>query len=536
MIVMLAACGRQTDGVNIDAARFLANVTELSSDKYGGRAPMSEGERMTLDFVEGEFRKAGLEPLFDGSFLQPVPLISMEPGPETAQFAFNHAETRETLTYAEQYVAWTQRIEPQVTVADSEIVFVGYGIVAPEFGWNDYEGQDMKGKTALVLVNDPGFALKDAAMFKGRAMTYYGRWIYKLEEAARQGAAAVLLIHDTGPASYGWDTVRNSWTGPGFYLPPKETGIEPVTIASWIQFDVASALLATAGFNLEELHHRALSPAFEPIPLGTMLDAGIENTIIRGESFNVGGILPGSDAPGEAFIYTAHWDHIGTGHSDNPEDDVIFNGAVDNATGTSALIELAHAFKTLPRAPRRSVVFLAVTAEESGKLGSAWYAENPVFPMNKTVAGINMDALPVFGPTKDVVVIGYNSSELEDILWQAASAQNRIVKPEPNPERGSYYRSDHFNFAKMGVPMLYAKSGTEHREHGPEYIVEKIREYYDIRYHQPDDEVRDDWDIRGTMEEIELYLEIGREIADSESWPQWFEGNEFRAIREASLR
>ncbi len=518
----------------LNADRFMSNVRELSSDDYGGRAPMTEGEKLTLEFLEGKFREAGLEPLFGDSFLQPVPLISMDVNPDTTSLSLMRGESETSLAYATEFVAWTRKIRAKVSVEESELVFAGYGIVAPEYGWNDYKGIDMKGKTAMVLVNDPGYTLQDTSLFKGKAMTYYGRWIYKLEEAARQGAAAVILVHDTGPASYGWDTVRNSWTGTGFYLPRPENEPDLESIASWLQLDQAARLLADAGLDLEQLQQQALDPAFEPIALGTTLDAHVENTISRGESYNVGGLVRGSESPEEAFIYTAHWDHIGTGKSDEPQEDVIYNGAVDNATGTAALIELAHAFSSLHQAPRRSVAFLAVTAEESGKLGSEWYAGNPVFPMNRTVAGVNMDAMLVYGPAKDVVVVGYNSSELEDILRLAAEAQDRVIRPEPNPERGSYYRSDHFAFAKQGVPMLYIKSGVEHREKGPEYLLNKSTEYYSAQYHQPADEISDDWDPRGIIEDIDLLFEVGLDVADSIHWPQWFKGNEFRAIREAS--
>jgi len=520
---------------NLRANRFLENVSILSSDEFGGRAPMTEGEKLTLDFLEKKFREAGLEPLFGDSFLQPVPLISMTVNSETASMSFTRGPNSKSLVYADEFVAWTQRVEPRVSVSDSEIVFAGYGVVAPEYDWNDYKGIDMTGKTALVLVNDPGFTLENESVFRGKAMTYYGRWTYKLEEAARQGASAVILVHETAPASYGWDTVRNSWSGTDFALPQTDSAPPTVLLGSWIQLDQATALLSESGLDLEELKKRALSPEFEPVPIGFTLNASVENDIKRGESYNVGGLLAGTESPDEAFIYMAHWDHIGTRESDDPSEDVIYNGAVDNATGVSALIELAHAFTALPTGSLRSVAFLAVTAEESGKLGSEWYAANPVFPMNKTVAGVNMDAMLQYGRARDVTVVGFGSSELEDILRYAARAQEREVKPEPNPERGSYYRSDHFAFAKKGVPMLYIKSGVDNRKLGEEYGLEKSREYYAIKYHQPADEVSDEWDPRGMMEDISLLFEVGLDVVDSENWPQWYEGNEFRAIRDASM-
>lgn len=536
LLAIMVACSEPASQASINADRFFQNVSMLASDEFGGRAPMSEGEGLTLDFLANQFQEAGLEPLFNGRFRQPVPLTSLEVDPASAYMSFRNGDEVTMLTYADQYVSFTHRVEPGIALEDSEIVFVGYGVVAPEYGWNDYEGIDMAGKTALVLVNDPGFDMQDDDLFKGRAMTYYGRWIYKLEEAARQGAAAAIVVHETEAASYGWDTVRNSWTGPGFVLPPSPGATLPVKLASWIQLDVANQLAEAAGLEFESLKRQALEPAFKARPLGIMMSAGLQNTIVRGQSYNVGGVIRGSEAPDEAFVYTAHWDHIGTGHSDDPNEDVIYNGAIDNATGTAALIELAHAFKAMENAPRRSVVFLAVTAEESGKLGSLWYAENPVFPMNKTVGGVNMDAMPAYGPMKDIMVVGHDASELEDILVEAAALQDREVKPEPNPERGSYYRSDHFSFAKKGVPMLYAKAGTEHREKGTEYIREQSIAFIANRYHQPADEVQEDWDLRGIMEDIGLYFEVGRTVTTGNSWPKWRPGNEFRATREASLR
>ncbi len=533
---MLTSCTKEAPPGFKNSERFLANVTTLSADAFGGRAPMSEGEHLTLDFLETAFREAGLEPLFGDAYRQPVQLVSMEANAETIRMSFERSGGLWEPLYAQDFVAWTQRVEPTVEITESEIVFVGYGVVAPEYDWNDYAGVDMTGKTALILINDPGFALQDPAVFKGNAMTYYGRWRYKFEEAARQGAAAAIIIHDTEPAAYGWNTVRNSWTGPQFYLPSAPGGSRPVVMESWLHKDAAGVLLNEAGFELEALQQRALSPAFAPIALGTRFSAHLDSDIVTGTSHNIGGMVRGSEAPDEAVIYTAHWDHIGTGQSEDPSEDVIYNGAVDNATGIAALIELAHAFTTMAEPPRRSVAFLAVTAEESGLLGSAWYAEHPAFPMKQTVAGINIDAMSVYGPTRDVVVVGYGSSELEDILRRAADSQGRTVEPEPHPERGGYYRSDHFNFAKRGVPMLYAESGTDHRELGSEYMEAKAQEYVELRYHQPADEVGDDWDLRGAMEDIELYYRIGFEIADGDSWPRWYDGHEFKAIREATMR
>jgi len=519
----------------INLARLEAAIAELSSDAYGGRQPMSEGERLTLEFIEGQFRSMGLEPLFDGSYRQPVDLISIEADPATVQMTF-HLDGRDRLVkHQDEMVVGTMRAVDESRVESSEVVFVGYGIVAPEYGWNDYADVDVRGKTVMILINDPGFATQNPALFRGNAMTYYGRWTYKYEEAARQGAAAAVIVHDTKPAAYGWNVVRNGWTGPQFHLQRDNNNMDRVPIESWIQKSVAEEVLAAAGLELAELEARAVSPEFRAISLGSTMDASVQNRMVRNQSYNVGAIMQGSKQPDEVFIYTAHWDHLGTDPAAAEGEDGILNGAVDNASGVAAMLELARAFASLPRAPQRSVAFLAVTAEESGLLGSAYYADHPPIAMKRTVAGINMDALPVYGPTNDVVVVGYDSSELEDILRRHAAAQGRTVIPEEHPERGGYYRSDHFNLARKGVPMLYAEAGSDHLELGPDYIKDKNREYLETRYHTAHDEMTDDWDLRGLEQDIELYFGIGLEVADSDSWPEWYEGNEFRATRERSL-
>lgn len=514
-----------------DMERMLATVAELSSDAYGGRAPMSEGEKLTLDFIEERFRQMGLQPLFGDSYLQPVDLVSIESDPARAQMTFHLDDRDRLVTHGSEMVLGTMRVVPESRVENSAIVFVGYGIVAPEYGWNDYAGVDVRGKTVLILINDPGFATQDPALFKGNAMTYYGRWSYKYEEAARQGAAAALIIHDTAPAAYGWDVVRNSWTGPQFHLARPDDDMGRVAIQSWVQKSIAQELVEAAGYDLSVLQQQARSPEFKAVALGSTMDASVHNHIIRNQSYNAGAILPGSERPEELFIYTAHWDHLGADHTVEQGMDGIYNGAVDNASGIAALLELARSFAALPRAPRRSVGFLAVTAEESGLLGSAKYAEDPALPLSQTAGGINMDAMGVYGPTRDVIVVGYGSSELEDILKENASAQNRMVLQEEHPERGYYYRSDHFNFAKKGVPMLYAKAGSDHSELGPDYIKAKSDEYLKNRYHTPFDEIQADWDLRGLAQDIELWFAIGLTVADSDAWPDWYEGNEFRAIR-----
>jgi Zn-dependent M28 family amino/carboxypeptidase len=519
----------------IDTDGLMATISELASDGFGGREPMSEGEELTLALIENRFRELGLQPLFGDSYLQPVDLVSIEADPASARMNFHMQGKDRLVALGDEMVVGTMRVVDEVSVENTEIVFVGYGIVAPEYGWNDYANVDVTGKTVLILVNDPGFATQNAALFKGNAMTYYGRWTYKYEEAARQGAAAALIIHDTAPAAYGWDVVKNSWTGPQFNLDRENNNMDRSAIESWIQRSVAEELVEADGYQLDTLMQEAQTAEFSAVELSSTMDASIQNKSIKRQSYNVGALLPGSTHPADAFIYTAHWDHIGTNPNAAEGEDAIYNGAVDNATGISVMLALAEAFSQAPRPPARSVAFLAVTAEESGLLGSAWYAENPAIPMSQTVGGINMDALNVYGPTKDIVVVGYGSSELEDILITAAGEQGRYVKPEEHPERGGYYRSDHFNFAKKGVPMLYAKSGSDHAENGPEYLQEKGSYYLENLYHSPLDEVGDDWDLRGLALDAALYFSIGWQVADSEHWPNWYEGNEFQAIRAASL-
>jgi len=518
----------------VDAERVMANIKELSSDAFAGRAPMSEGEQLTLEFIGNRFREMGLDPLFGDSYLQSVNMVAIEPDPATVRMTFHMDGKDRLVMYKDEMVAGTTRMVSQSQVKTSEIVFVGYGIVAPEYGWNDYNDVDVKGKTVLILINDPGFATQNPSLFKGNAMTYYGRWTYKFEEAARQGAAAAIIIHDTAPAAYGWEVVRNSWSGPQFHLHKDNDNMDRAAIESWIQKDVAEELVAASGLNLVDLEQAALSPEFKAVELRATVDASVENRIVRSQSYNVGALLPGSSRPEELFIYTAHWDHLGMDSLVAGDEDGIFNGAVDNASGIAALLELGYSFAALPRAPARSVAFLAVTAEESGLLGSAYYADNPSIPMHNTVGGINIDSMLVYGPTNDVVVVGYGSSELEDVLIRKAGEQGRFVKPEEHPERGGYYRSDHFNFARKGVPMLYAKGGSDHRELGPDYIPAKNLEFLKNRYHTVLDEVGDDWDLRGAIEDAGLYFRIGLEVADSEQWPEWYEGNEFRAVREES--
>jgi Zn-dependent M28 family amino/carboxypeptidase len=428
-------------------------------------------------------------------------------------------------------MAWTKRLVEHASLRDSPLVFVGYGIVAPEHGWDDYAGLDVAGKTVVMLVNDPGFATQDPDLFNGNAMTYYGRWTYKFDEAARQGAAGALIIHETGAAGYPWDVVTGSWAGPQFDLAGPDQNMSRVVMEGWLRQDAAQALLARAGLSLAQLSQAAARPGFVPVPLDLSVSVAVQNALETSNSRNVIGRLEGAKYPQETVLYMAHWDHLGLDRA--LEGDQIFNGAVDNATGVAGLLELARVFGAGPR-PDRSVVFLAVTAEESGLLGSQYYAENPVYPLKTTVAGFNMDGMNVHGPTRDVVVIGYGSSELESYLATAAARQGRVTVPEPTPEKGFFYRSDHFNLSKWGVPVLYAKSGIDHLEQGMDYGRRKAWEYTALRYHKVADEYDAGWDLSGALLDLDLVYQIGVELANSRDFPNWLEGNEFRAIRDQS--
>ena len=516
------------DGIEIDG--YSEHVRTLSSNEFGGRAPGSSGEELTLNYLVGGFADLGLVPGNGDSYLQPVPMVELT-NVERSSLSLDYGSETMELTYPEQMIIGSNLLgtDPH-SIEDSELVFVGYGVVAPEYGWNDYEGLDVEGKTVVILVNDPGYATQDPELFNGRAMTYYGRWTYKYEEAARQGAAAALIVHETEPASYGWDVVINSWSGAQFELDQTD-GAEKLALEGWITVDTAEMLFEKAGLDYSAQKGLAQSADFEPVSLQAEASASARNSVRFGESYNVVAKIPGSEREDEAVIYVAHWDHLGRNLA-LPGGSGIYNGAVDNASGTAALLEIARLYQAAGQ-PERSVVFIAVTLEEYGLLGSRYYVNNPVIPTNQTVAAINMDALTLIGPTQDVVVVGYGASELDDLLERAVSRQGREMVQEPTPEAGYYYRSDHFNFARVGVPALYAKGGVIHREFGEEYGVQKAREYRDIAYHKPADEFDPEWTFEGVAEDMELLYVVGRSIADSEDWPNWRDGNEFKAIRDA---
>jgi len=514
----------------LDEADYRRHVETLASDAFGGRAPGSPGEELTVNYLVEHFRGLGLEPANGGSYTQEVPLASVEVK-NAPDLVIRGADGEElALGYATDQVVWSRHQLPGAKLEDSPLVFVGYGINAPERNWNDYEGADVKGKTVVMLVNDPGYATQDPELFNGNAMTYYGRWDYKLGEAARQGAAGVLIVHDTLPAAYGWPTVVNSWTGQKFNLELPDQGAGLAAVEGWITREAAARLFARAGLDIEALYEAATKPGFEAMPLPLTASTELVSEVNHITSRNVAALLRGSEAPNEVFIYTAHWDHFGT--DPKLEGDQIYNGALDNATGTAALMEIAEAYATLPQAPRRSVLFLAVTAEEQGLLGSAYYAAHPLFPLQDTVGGINMDGMNIVGPTRDITVVGLGMSDLDDYIAAAAAAQERVVNGDREAEKGYYYRSDHFELAKEGVPMVYPSGGYDNREKGVEYGMEKANEYTNDHYHRVSDEYDLSWDVSGAVEDMEMYFRAGLEVANSDSWPNWKEGTEFRQIRD----
>ncbi len=508
---------------------YQSYVLTLTSDEFEGRAPTTPGGRKTVAFLEEEFRRIGLKPANDLSYLQTVPLVEVTA--KNFSPLMVKADAKQVSFFSpEDFVIGTSRLNENIELKESELVFAGYGIVAPEYGWDDYKNIDVRGKTVLVLINDPGFELKDPDFFAGNAMTYYGRWTYKYEEAIRQGAEAVLIVHETEPASYGWDVVRNSWSGPQYKMGGASRA-EALLLEGWIHKNAAENLFNMAGFSFDDLKKKAIEPGFEPFLLNLKASLSFEVSHQVSDCYNVAGYIEGSQFPDEYIIYLAHWDHLGM--EEGPDGKIIYNGAIDNATGTAALMAIAGRFAAMNPAPERSVVFVAVTAEESGLIGSTYYAQNPLFPLEKTVGGINIDGLNVFGPTNDVSVVGYKASQLQDYLQKFALEQNRVLKPERHPERGSFFRSDHFPLVLKGVPMLYFGSGYDFI--GKDEAYSKwVEEELNRIYHSPNDVIYDYWDWSGIDHDLWLFFKVGKELATTRTWPLWSENSEFRAIREAS--
>jgi len=516
--------------ISVDTMKRL--VAELSSDAYEGRAPGTVGETKTLDLLVAEFSKLGLKPGNKGSWFQDVPLVELT-AKNVAPLRFTGGKAPVSAAYGPEMVVGTYRVTPRIEIKDSPVVFVGYGINAPEKGWNDYAGVDVKGKTVIILVNDPDYETPGLdGPFNGRAMTYYGRWTYKFEEAARQGAAAAIIVHDTVPAAYGWNVVQSSWTGAQQVADAANGNMDQAPAVGWINGDVAARLMTSAGRDLAALKAAAKRPGFKAVDLGVKASVSFDNVIRKHASKNVIALLPGRTRPDDYILYTAHWDHLG--HCEAaPDGDDICNGAIDNGTGTAALVALAEA-NVKAGAPDRSLVFIAVTGEESGLLGSQYYGENPVLPLAQTVGGINMDALSMAGPAKNVVVIGKGKSGLDAWLDRALASEGRVATAEPTPEKGFYYRSDHFSLAKQGVPMLYFEGGDDLVTGGTAAGAAAAKDYEEHRYHGPKDEYDPNWDWSGVLSDLQVYYRVGRDLATTSEWPNWVEGDEFRAIRDAS--
>ena len=524
-----------------EASRVLEHIRVLSSDEFEGRAPGSKGEALTVKYLEDQFKGIGLGPgNTDGTYIQQLPLVGIT-ATNSRPLVVSAGGRQTTFRWRDEVVAWTKRVTDGASIENSELVFAGYGVTAPEFDWDDFKDIDVKGKTIVVLVNDPQVPDRadptqlDATLFNGRAMTYYGRWTYKVEEGARRGAAGILIVHETGPAGYPFTVVQGN-LDERFELVTPGKNMDRASIEGWLSLDAARKLVALAGHDFAALKKQALTREFRPVPLNLRASFAIRNSMRTIQSKNVLARLEGSDAQlrDEHVVYTAHWDHLGEGEAVNG--DKIYNGALDNASGVAALLEIARAFTAVEPRPKRSVLFLMVGAEEQGLLGSQHYAEQPVYPLAKTLANINIDGVNQWGRTTDLTVIGMGASDLDDYLRDAAAGEGRTLRPDPESEKGFYYRSDHFNFAKQGVPALYTDTGIEFVGKPPEYSQQKRDEYTNNDYHAPSDEIKPDWDLTGAIDDAQLLFLVGYRVANAGKFPEWKPGNEFKATRDAMLK
>jgi Zn-dependent M28 family amino/carboxypeptidase len=547
---LAVACGRTTSSnansyvplaqlPTVDSNALLAHTRVLSSDEYEGRGPGTKGEELTVRYLIDQFTMIGLKPgNTDGTYTQKVPLVGITPSP--APLVLQNGSRKLTLTWKDDVVAWTKHVADAASLDRSELVFVGYGIVAPEYNWDDYKGVDLKGKTLVMLVNDPPVpdpskaSELDPKVFGGNAMTYYGRWTYKYEVGAMKGAAGVLIVHETGPAGYPFEVVQAKTTEQ-FDLVTPDKNMGRVNIEGWITLDRAKELMRAAGQDFDALKKQAATRDFKPVPLGVTASMTIHNKLRTIDSQNVVARLDGSDPAlkDEYVVYTAHWDHLGIGP--DVSGDRIYNGAKDNAIGVAGLLELARAFTKVMPPPKRSILFVSVTAEEQGLLGSQYYSVTPIYPLAKTLANINMDGLNVHGRTKDLTLIGYGASDLDDYAREAASEQGRTIRPDAEPEKGFYYRSDHFNFAKQGVPALDPDEGIEFVGKPADYGQKVRDDYTEHDYHKPTDVIKPDWDLSGAIEDLQVFFAVGYRVAQAPKYPEWKPGNEFKATRDAML-
>lgn len=524
---------------DITGADIAARVKELADNKYEGRGPGAEAGEKAADWIAAEMKRIGLAPGNpDGTYFQIVKMVAQTADPKTSSLKISgpNAKTWDLKLGPDAVYITKDQKNSTVSFADSDLVFVGYGVVAPEANWNDYAGVDMHGKTAVMFVNDPGFVTNDKTLFNGQAMTYYGRWTYKFEEAARQGATAALIIHETKPAAYGWNVVESSWTGEQADLVRNDGGASRAKLEGWIQLNHATELFKAAGLDIDKMRAAANKRGFKPVPMtGLKASATINQTIAFKDSRNVIGAIKGSEKPDEHLLLMAHWDHLGKGVSDDPNADVINNGAVDNATGVATILDIAEKIASGPK-PKRSVTVLAVTLEESGLLGSAYFGENPLIPLKNIVAGVNIDALQPIGAARDMIVIGAGASQLEDMLGAVLTETGRHITPDPLPQNGYFYRSDHISLAKKGVPMLYTESGVDLVQGGVAAGEAANKDYTDNRYHSVRDEYSDAWKMDGIEADAKVDYEVVRRFANSADWPNWYDGNEFKAARDAQRK
>jgi Zn-dependent M28 family amino/carboxypeptidase len=525
----------------VEAPAILEHIKVLADDSFEGRAPGTPGEDKAVEYLTAKFKEIGLAPgNTDGTYVQKVPLVGITPA-AAQTLTIQKGGQKRTFAWSKDYVAFTKHVADTAALQNSELVFAGYGVTAPEYNWDDFKGVDVKGKTIVVLVNDPQIpdsadpSQLNAKMFNGKAMTYYGRWTYKYEEAARKGAAGIFIVHETALAGYPYEVVQG-FLGERFDLVTPDKNMDRSNIEGWFSLDTTRAIFKMAGQDFDALRKQALSPDFKPVPLGLTASVALKNTLRNVDSRNVLAKLEGSDPAlkNEYVVYSSHWDHLGIGEPVNG--DKIYNGALDNASGVATLLEIAKAFKQVKPQPKRSILFLMVTAEEQGLLGSEYYSVTPVYPLEKTLANINMDGVNQWGRTKDVTVIGMGASDLDDYLRDAAAEQGRTLRPDPESEKGFYYRSDHFNFAKQGVPALYADTGVEFIGKPAEYSQQKRDEYTSNDYHKPSDQIKPDWDLSGAVEDAELMLAVGYRVANADKFPEWKPGNEFKAKRDEMLK
>lgn len=516
----------------ITAAFIKKHIAVLANDSMSGRKPFTAGEQKTIAYISDQYKKLGLVPDSQGSYYQKVPLVEINSKPSPV-IPISGKNTSLQLHYEKDFVALSEHEVPKVSLENAPLVFVGFGVVAPEYNWNDYAGVDVKGKVVVVLVNDPGFQSGKATFFKGDTMTYYGRWTYKYEEAARQGAAGVLIIHQTKPASYPWSVVQSSFSGAQLYLQDPQKHMERCKMEGWITFNAAKKLLANAGIS-GDFTAMARKRDFKAIPLHQKISVEFTNRIKYNTSYNVAGLLPGSRQPAEYIIYSAHWDHLGIGIPVNG--DSIYNGAVDNASGIASMLAIARAFTSLPNPPERSILFLAVTAEEQGLLGSEYYATHPLFPLNKTVADINMDAMGSYGKTKDLVVTGLGQNHLEDYIYDIAKKDSLVVRGDLNPASGGYFRSDHFSFAKVGVPAIDVHNGLESVSHDKTWVQKQRSDYGAHKYHQPADEYDPNGDYQGMVQLSRILFDLGYQLSEQDTFPGWKAGSEFKPLRQKMMQ